>query len=186
MSAKPAEGTLLLLDACCIINLYATGQIEEIFRHLPYRLAASRLVVEREVLTVRRAMDAAGNPDREPVSLTTLESSGLLAIMDISSYEEKAEFAGFAAELDDGEASVCALAVIHGGAVATDDRKALRILSSRGMPALQTPELLFEWARRAQVPRAQVGEVLRTVRDLARFYPRRAAPHFLWWNSFFR
>ncbi len=182
------ETSLLFLDACCIINLYATGYIEDILRDLPYHFAVSRVVAEREVLSVRLAEGPEGHRGREPVSLGELESLGVLTIMDVASKEEKAAFAGFATELDDGEASVCALAVLHAGGVATDDRKALRILAATGLegPTLQTPELLFDWTRREQVPEKQVQEMLRAVRDRASFLPRRSAPHFLWWNGILR
>ncbi len=185
----PSGGTqLLLLDACCIINLYATGHIEDVLRQLPFRFAVSRLVVEREVLSVRRGGGPEEHRDRESISLTELESSGVLLVMDVNSHEEKAAFARFAIELDDGEASVCALAVLHGGGVATDDRKALRILAETGLegPTLQTPELLFDWIRCGQIPTEQVKEMLRAIRDRASFVPRRSAPHFLWWSSFLR
>ncbi len=185
MSDKLAEGDLLFLDACCVINLYATGHVEEILGRLPYRFAVSRLVADEEVLSIRRSADSSDPSDREPVSLRTLESSGRLTIMELSSDEEKAEFAHFASRLDDGEASVSSLAVIHGCGVATDDRKALRILDERGVATVQTPELLFDWVRQAQVPEAQVKQALQAVKDRARFHPRKTAPHFLWWNSFF-
>ncbi len=108
--------------------------------------------------------------------------------MELNSWEEKAAFTRFAIELDDGEASVCALAVHHDGGVATDDRKALRVLAAADLkgPALQTPELLFEWARRERIPEHQLREVLRAVRDRASFIPHKSAPHFLWWNGFIR
>lgn len=186
VSAKPPEGDLLFLDACCVINLYATGHVEEILSALPYRVAVSRLVADKEVLSIRSATDIAGRPDRELVSLEALENSGQLAIREITSCEEKAEFVRFAAQLDEGEASVCSLAVVHGGGVATDDRKALRILGEQGVSTVQTPELLFDWVRQGQVPEARVKEALLAVRDRARFHPRRSAPHFQWWNAFFR
>ena len=184
----PEEHPLVLLDACCVINLYATGHIQRILEELPFRFAVSRLVAEREVLSVRRVGDSGSQRDREPISLAELEASGVLSMMNLESREEKAAFAGFALDLDDGEASVCALAVLHDGGVATDDRKALRVLASSGFkgPTLQTPELLFDWTRREQVLDLQVREMLRAVRDRATFIPRRTAPHFLWWNSFLR
>ena len=187
MSQRPDEGTLYLLDACCMINLFATERIEEILRLLPYRFAVSRFVVDHEVLSIRSGAGSAEHPERETVSPRELESSGCLTIMAVTGQEEKTEYVRFAVDLDDGEASACALAVVHGGGVATDDRKALRILASSAVrvPTLQTPELLYEWARRSQTPPQEVGQALLAIRDRARFYPRGAAPHFSWWDDFF-
>src|SRR5436305_9461663 len=121
----PEEESLVLLDACCLINLLATGRCEEILRRLPYRFATSRLVATREVLSQR------------------LESMESLALLDLATEDEVAGFVRFAAELDDGEASVCALAVVGHGTVATDDRKALRVLGriAPHIASLQTPEI---------------------------------------------
>ena len=188
MSRRPAEGALVLLDACCVINLFATGRVEEMLRVLPYRFAVSQLVAEEEVLSIRSDPGSPEQPNRTPVSPRELESTGYLEIMDVATPEERTEFARFALDLDDGEASICALAVIHGGGVATDDRKALRILevSAAQVKTLQTPELLYEWARRSVAPPKEVRQVLLAIRDRARFYPRRAAPHFSWWQGFFK
>ena len=187
MSRRPDEGTLVFLDACCVINLFATGRIEEILRVLPYRFAVSQLVADEEVLTIRRSADSTEHTEREAVSPRELESSGCLIISDGVTLEEQTEFARFAVDLDEGEASACALAVVHGGAVATDDRKALRVLEESGaqVPTLQTPELLYEWARRSRAPSREVSQALLGIRDRARYYPRRTVAHFSWWESFF-
>ena len=187
MSQRPDEGTLVLLDACCVINLFATERIEEILRLLPYDFAVSQLVADEEVLSIRGHVGSADPSDREPVRPRELEDSGL-KIMDVATLAEKTEYARFAVDLDDGEASVCALAVVHGGGVATDDRKALRVLerSAVQVTTLQTPELLHEWARRSNAPAQEVRDALLAIRDRARFYPRRAAPHYSWWEGFFK
>jgi hypothetical protein len=111
-----------------------------------------------------------------------------LAVLDLVMDAEKADFIRFTAEIDDGEASVCALAVAHQGGVATDDRRALRVLGqmSPRVPTMQTPELLHAWARVARAPERTVRDVLRAVRLRARFYPRRDAPRFEWWERYFR
>lgn len=187
MPKKPSEGALLLLDACCLINLFATGRIEEILRCLPWRFATSQLVATREVLAIRRSAEAGEPLEREVISLVQLERSGSLTFLDFSTEEEKIEFIRFAMELDDGEASICALAVTRGAGVATDDRKALRILDQVApqVPVAQTPEILYEWAHLSQAREGEIGDVLKAVRDRARFYPRRDAPRFDWWESFF-
>lgn len=170
-----------------MINLFATERIEEILRGLPYRFAVSRLVADEEVLSIRVGTGSADHPEREAVSPMELESSGCLTIMDVATQQEKTEYACFAVDLDDGEASACALAVVHGGGVATDDRKAIRVLE-RAAPevqVLQTPELLYEWVRRSRTPAQEVRQALLAIRDRARFYPRGAAPHCSWWDGFF-
>lgn len=187
MPGRLREGSLLLLDACCLLNLLATDRMEDILDRLPYEFATSRLVLNREVLTLART----GSPEaplvREVISPERLERSASLTVLDLATEAEMNELVRLTAEMDDGEASVCALAVSRGGAVATDDRKALRVLDRRfpQIPTIQTPELLREWAHLAQVPHGEIVSILRAVQRRARFFPRRGAPRFEWWNSFF-
>ena len=43
---------ILILDASCLLNLYATGRSRDIALTLPYRLGVADYVLEREVLYV--------------------------------------------------------------------------------------------------------------------------------------
>jgi predicted nucleic acid-binding protein len=122
--------------------------------------------------------------ERETLAPSYLESVEALRIIDFSNEADLARFIQFAAELDDGEASVCALAVTHGGAVATDDRKTLRLLERKHpqVSVVQTPELLYEWAELEGLRDQEISKVLRSVYRRGRFYPRRDAPQFDWWE----
>jgi hypothetical protein len=184
---KVSERPLVLLDACCLINLFATEHIDEILTILPYRFATSRWVAENEVLAIARPAETGALLERDLIPPDRLRNLESLSILDLVTGGEVSDFVRFAADLDDGEASVCALAISHQGRVATDDRKALRLLN-RSFPSIstiQTPEILFEWARLSQAAGKDIGGVLRRIRDRARFYPRRDAPGFEWWASFF-
>jgi len=178
VNARQAPGSLLVVDACCWIDLFATGGINEIVAALPYQIVAPRYVAEEEVLTT---LSVTGLEER--CSFAQLQAKALVSIWDIETEEEKRELVRFAAHLDDGEASVCALAVVHGGAVATDDRKAIGILRqlAPGIQIVQTPELLHSWADRAKIPGDRLRAVLHSVQTRARFTPRRDAPFSDWW-----
>jgi hypothetical protein len=186
MSGRAPEGRLLLLDACCLINLLATGRMEEILKILPFRFATSRLVAAREVLAIAREMDEETPIEREVIPSKVLENLETLTLLDLSTDQELTDFVRFAAELDDGEASVCALALAHGSGVAADDRKALGVLRREASQVLtvQTPELLHDWALLSKSPGSEVAHVLRSIERRARFHPRRGAPQFEWWCSF--
>lgn len=186
MPEKGRESALLVLDACCLINLLASGRCEEILARLPYRVATSRLVATQEVLTIAR--DNSDAPSGRARVSPALESMDELTLLELATDETIADFVRFAAELDDGEASVCALAIAHEGAVATDDRKALRVLgrAAPDLPTLQTPDLLYAWARAARATQREVGAAIRAIRDRGRFHPRRDAPRFEWWSGYLR
>jgi hypothetical protein len=186
MLSPAPEGELLLLDACCLINLLATGRMEEILEALPFRFATSRLVATQEVLAIARETDEGMPLEREVIPPDALENARNLSLLDLSTDQELAEFVRFAAHLDDGEASVCALALSRGGGVATDDLKALRVLRREApdVLTLQTPELLHDWAHLSGASASAITRVLRSIERRARFRPRRGAPRFEWWSSF--
>ncbi len=182
MTLSLREGSRVFLDACCIINLFACDAIEQILAGLPFHFAVSRYVADREVIRV--STGETSRPTRL-LKLDGLATSGHLTIQDLTSDDELTEFVRFASRLDDGEASICALAVIHQGAVATDDRKALRVLEewTSSTTTLQTPNLIREWAQIHDISRRELRGVLRAIRDRARFVPHRRAPHHDWWMS---
>lgn len=186
MPPKTFGKPILLLDACCLINLLATERIEEIFHLLPFRFATSRLVAENEVLTIARDSGDGQSVERETITTAMLEGFENLELLKLSTEEELEDFVRFAMDLDDGEASVCALAISKGGGLATDDRKALRIFHREVPQALtvQTPELLFEWARLSKATEAEIRRVLVAVRQRARFYPRKGVSMSDWWARF--
>lgn len=188
MTEKVSEGQWLLLDACCLINLLATGITQEILWALPWRCGVPRYVAEKEVLRLAPASRQA-----EPEEATVIRSAYLatldgLEILDLESEAEITELVRFATVLDDGEAAACALAVARRGGVATDDRKALSVLGrwAPQVPTLETPEILFAWARTSAPADAEVGMALRSIRDRARFVPRPGAPHCEWWWELLR
>lgn len=172
------EGGLLHVDACCWIDLFATDCLEEIIRSVPCRWAVSEYVLREEVLSV-----VSNARIEERCDFLPLTKGGLISVLPIQSAAEKNALVQFAAYLDDGEASVCALARVHGGGVATNDRR-VRTVMSRLMvqiPIVQTPEIIFHWAQQTQATREGVKEVLRKITTRARFSPRKDAPHSDWW-----
>jgi hypothetical protein len=183
MSNKEAEKTVLFLDACCLINLLATNQTEEILAVLPFHFATSRLVATREVLALAYDTAEESPLEREVIPTSALEDLASLTLLDLTTEREFADFVRFASVLDDGEASVCALALAHGGGVATDDRKALAVLNREEPQVLtvRTPELLYDWAHLSGAPPSEVARVLRSIERKARFRPRRGVPRFEWW-----
>lgn len=204
-SAREGGEGLVLLDACVLINLFATGRAEEILDALPYRFAVARYVAEEEVLEIDATSE--GDEDR-PVEaeregriglrpgIQALVEKGNVEQLDVSSPEEHRQLVRFAAHLDDGEAHTCALAFARSARVATDDRKAIRIFGEArraadppegaGAPCLRTSELLFEWAEASRADRVELGRIVRNIARRASFLPPRNDPHAERWLKLLR
>lgn len=187
MGGGVGEPVRILLDACCLLNLYATGRIDAILRALPDRFAIADRVAA-EALYIRRGGGGDDADERDPVDLGPLIAQGLIEVQQLESEEEAASFVGFAAQLDDGEAMTCAVALHRGGVVGTDDRKARRICGAQSPPLKirTTPAMLKAWAESERIAGADLRQVLVDIRERARFAPGKQEPLQAWWEAAFR
>lgn len=184
-SAESAEGSRpILLDAYCLLNLYASRQIAAILGDSSARFAITARVVA-ESGYVRRGGSDDDADERDPLDLAPRLAAGSLTVWRIATDAEAASFIDFAAALDDGEAETCALAHHRGAIVATDDRKARR-LCGQHVPPLElrsTLDIIRDWAKVSAIAPAILGELLRDIRDRARFSPNRNDPLRPWWDD---
>ena len=95
---------VLLLDASCLLNLYATGRMSEIAAALPWQLAVVDYVLEQEALYVRTTGEYEEQLETVPVDLAPLAGDGLLLVVRMEGSSEEASFVELAVILDDGEA----------------------------------------------------------------------------------
>jgi hypothetical protein len=170
------------IDACCLIDLLASGQAEAILRacgfawHLP-------AAVQAEV-QFRRQYDPSqpGKIMPIPVDLSPMIPSGLLAVCSPRTQQELDQFTHYATIFrSDGEAMCLALAGERKWIVATDDRRVIRIAQQAGLTVVSCPELVESWADAARPDRAALNKVLQDIRVLAQFKPNPTMPECQWW-----
>ena len=180
---KWPETGVLLLDASCLLNLYATGRIMEIAASLPWQLAVVDYVMEQEVLYVRTIGASGEQEETVPVDLSPLLDEGLLLVMRLEVPGEEASLVELAAVVDDGEAVTGAIALNRGYSVAIDDRKARRVLGEKapGMRLVSTLELMRQWAESVTIE--EVGRALRAMQHRARYIPGQQDPLYAWWHT---
>ncbi len=180
MEKRPAN---LILDASCLLNLYATERFGDIAACLREQVGVADYVLEEEALFIRREASADGQDDQVPVDLSPFVSEGLVEVMRLESSNEETTFVAFAALIDDGEAMTAALALHRGGSVATDDRKARRVLAERAptVPLISTLDLLSRWAEAMSVPLHELRTALERMRSGASYVPGPGDPSYRWW-----
>jgi len=170
-----------IVDSCCIINLYAAGNLLSLLPPLGVRLHIPEKVLE-ESLYVRQADPAdAGKLVQRAVDLAPALQAGLLHRCDLEGAEELTLFVELATTLDDGEAACLAIAKVRGWALATDDRKARREAGALGVLVVTTPELVKAWADATKTDEAAVAKLLRDIQNYARFTPHKTMPLHSWW-----
>lgn len=182
MTRQKRPPTPAVIDACCLIDLLASGQAEAILRaaghvwHLPD-------AVRGEVQHIRQHDPAQpGSFLNVPADLTSFLASGLLTPCQPDNAQEQARFVHYATIFrSDGEAMCLALAESRGWVVATDDRKAIRIAGEAGLAVLSCPRIIKTWADAVHPDPAVLAGVLAEIQTLARFVPNPTMPDAAWW-----
>jgi hypothetical protein len=176
-SAPPA-----VIDACCLIDLLVSGQVEAILRagghawHLP--------VAAKDEVRYLRQHDPAqpGAVLAAAADLGPYIASGLLTPCQPDDPREQAQFVHYAARFrSDGEAMCLALAESRGWPVATDDRKAIRVAGQAGLTVISCPEPVKTWAVSTKPDPAVLVQVLTDIQTLAQFRPNPTMPEATWW-----
>jgi predicted nucleic acid-binding protein len=176
----------IILDACCVINLYASGHMDEILLSLPPDIFVATYVHEQEVLSIFSGPLENAESSKQQIDLSSLVSHGLINIASLTTEEEEILFINLSVELDDGEAATSAIAFHRNWGIATDDGKALKIIR-RDAPHLQllsTLALIRYWADTTNQPFSIVQLALKNVHLRARYRPGKNHPFFTWWLSY--
>jgi predicted nucleic acid-binding protein len=169
-----------ILDACVLINLLASGEIEGVLGAAA-RQSLICSAVERESIYLRT--DDPHAP-LELIRLDPLVDSGLLKVCRVEGDEEAQLYVDYASKLDDGEAMSVAIALSRGFVLATDERKARRLfLEAAGdqRRLTSTPELVRLWAEAEHIPAPRLKESLLRIEARARYQPPASDANYQWW-----
>jgi hypothetical protein len=176
----------LILDACCVINLLASTQLEEIVTSLQTHVAIATYVQEQELLSEEGSLQSLGNP-KGIADLKSLESQGLLTYESPQEGQETVNYINYAAVFgDDGEAVTCAIASVRGWAIATDDKKPINFLrrTAPHIPIVTTLDIIKFWSEWGDSSPASVSKVLRNIRIFGRYEPSRSHHLYEWWRRY--
>jgi predicted nucleic acid-binding protein len=168
-----------LLDACVLINLLASDEIEAIL------LSAAResficAAVEGESIYLRTE-DA--NAPIEHIDLAPSIDGGLLTVCNIYSDAEVELYVDYASVLNDGEAMSLAIALSRNYMLATDEKKARRLfLEATGNPMrlASTSALIRHWSE-DNISGERLKHVLLNVETRARYQPPTTDVNYRWW-----
>lgn len=176
---------LILLDASCLLNLCASGRLRDILLAQQRPVGVAEYVLEQEALYVWRASQSEAEEEKVPLDLSSLVQEGIVNVLHLAGQDEVETFVDFAALMDDGEAITIALALHRQGAVATDDRKARRIIAERApmVALLSTLELLKRWADKSRVPEKDLHDAFLALRSGASYVPGERDPLYEWWRA---
>lgn len=193
----------VVLDACCVINLYAAGKIlsGEAPRSKPPRRKiikpgsspqAKKLAFDFNLHLPAKVKGEAQyvlQPDEEDksklvkaeIDLDPPIKAGLLHECDLVGEEETDLFVQMAVKLDDGEAVCFAIAKSRGWLLATDERPTEKLAKQHGVSIITTPELVKHWADKTKASEDDLAKVLWNIQTYAHYFPRKTLPMHSWW-----
>ena len=169
------ESSHVILDACCILNFSASGNLLGILEAIPARVAVSLVVKQEELKKLP-------GPEKE---LEAAIAQGSLVVVDFESEEEEVTYINYAVALDDGESATGAIAFHRGWAIGTDDKRA-KSFFARNAPDIQiisTLEMVKHWSETAEIDLPALRDVLRAIRVEGRYMPRQNHPLRDWWET---
>jgi predicted nucleic acid-binding protein len=194
----------VVLDACCVINLYAAGKILTTSSSRPkshprrktarpgsasrateptldFKLHLPAKVKEEARYILQPDKDDESKLVKIEIDLAPIIHAGFLNECELEGEEETAQFVQMAARLDDGEAVCFAIARIRRWLLATDERLTERLAKQYGVSIITTPELVKHWADKTRASEEEVAGVLWNIQTYAHYFPRKSLPMHSWW-----
>jgi predicted nucleic acid-binding protein len=176
----------IILDACCIINLYASWQMRAILEIIPKSLSVATYVKDQEVLNIYSGPINNEEVSSELIELQPFIDDNLLVLADIETEEEQNTYINFAERLDDGEAITGAIALNRNWAIATDDLASVKLFqkSASHIALVSTLDLVKYWVDTDKPNENIIRETLLNIRVRGRYEPHRNHPLNEWWQKF--
>ncbi len=175
----------IILNTCCLIDLYASGYISDILQSLPVPVAITTYTYEREKLpTYLRSANDEGL-SANPSGLLSLVQSGVLIVASPTN-EERVSMNDFAASVKvDGEAYTLALAFHRHWAIGVDDLHAQRWFRRYIQESLllSTPTFIKYWAERSSLATDELTKILQKVWSQTGYQPLLDDPLCTWWKK---
>src|SRR5260221_6470634 len=122
----------IILDACCVINIYASGQMRAILNSIPKSVAVAAFVQKREARYIYGNPLGKGDTSKpnERINLQPFIQDKLLIIVSPNSTDENDDAVHFGRSIDTGEAISGAIAKSRNWSIALDDRDAIAFFSA--------------------------------------------------------
>jgi len=186
MSEFPCKG--IILDACCVINLYASGYMRDILETIPPQVSVAAYVLYEE--SNRIYTGPLDDPTRETelINLQPFIDDNLIQIVSLECEAEENSVIEFSSvrRVDTGEAVTAAIAIHRQWSLATDDRSALSffVRSEPALHLISTLDLLKCWADTTRPQLAIVNTVLANVQNRARYKPHNTHHLYRWWERY--
>lgn len=158
--------TPLLLDASCVISLYASSQMEPILRAYPAQIGVVDVVRTGEILDVWDGSDENVHQHKSTVNLLSFIAAGVLVEAPFENIDVKMVLNLAAHGLNNGECATMAVAYRLGWGLGIDNVSAWRRIAALlpQVSLVSTSQLLKHWADTQHITLKDVCTALQSMR----------------------
>jgi predicted nucleic acid-binding protein len=178
----------IILDASCVISLYASEHMGNILQAIPPDVTVAVYVANKEALYFRGEPDELGERAKIAIDLSTLVRQKLLTLVKEDSEVEANIHLNLATQIrGQGEVTTAAIAIHRGWGIVVDDKRARNLFQTTA-PNIQlfyTLDLIRYWTEQVELDRLKIKTLLLRIRHRASFYPKETDPNYGWWQSYF-
>jgi len=170
----------IIIDACALINFYASGKFDSILQKQP----AQAYIVEEVKSESLFIKNFAKSGEYQPILLDHFLNTGLIKLVKLKTSAEKHLFVNLACQIDDGEAATLAIASSRKMQIITDDRKAIRVLKQEVPKVKQCSSLAIikHWCESQSVSKKEIKKALKNIHECARYQPHHGHQLYDWWR----
>jgi hypothetical protein len=175
----------VILNACSLRNIYASGCMVAILEALPIPTMIARIVYEEQPLRILRENQEREGFVMEHIDLQPMLNAGLLVMASLTSEAEEAMMIDLAAVLEDDEATTAALSQLRGRAIGVDG-PATTVLLRQHLPDIQivsTPILIQHWIEYSRPPSRALRAALQNIHQGTGYAPPVHHPLYPWWQE---
>lgn len=176
----------VILNACCLRNIYASGCMVAILGALPLPTMIARFAYQEQPLWISRQNKEGEGPVVEHLDLQSALNAGLLVMATLSSEAEEAQMINLAAVLGgDAEATTAALALQKRRAIGVDEEMTTGLFRRHlpAVPLVSTPILVQRWVERSQPPSRALQAALQNIHLGTGYTPPAHHPLYPWWQE---
>ena len=174
----------IILDASCVISLYATRKMGEILQSLPPHIAIATYVAKIEAKYIRGDRKTDGTREKVPIDLSPYINKRLLKFVNLENEQEAQTVTHLAKKIRGrGEIETAAIAINRQWGMVIDDRRARNLFQSEAsnIQILSTLDLVRYWETSQQVKPLDVQNVVQNMEAYSSFFPKQSDPNYEWW-----
>jgi hypothetical protein len=176
----------VILNACCLRNIYASGCMVAILGALPIPTMIARIAYQEQPLRIFRENKEGEGLVVEHIDLQPALNAGLLVVASLSSEAEEVKMINLATVLEgDAEATSAALALQRRWAIGVDGPATTGLFRQHlpDVPIVSTPILVQHWVERSRPPFRALRAALQNIHQGTGYTPPVYHPLYPWWQE---